>query len=59
MQTIAKLPKQRYFPKIVQNAHLEPCGARFDQIALLIGPDLKTVLMAANHRQIGETVLSP
>ena len=39
-----------------QNARLARCGESFAKIALLSTPNLKIVVLASNHRQIGITV---
>ena len=40
-----------------KRTRLELGGARFGQIALMSVSDLKIVLLAANYRHIGQTVL--
>ena len=42
--------------KSAQNASSRPCGTGFAKIWLFCTPDLKIVVLASNHRQIGKTV---
>ena len=43
------------FIKSALNARLGPCGASFGKISLLRTADVKIVVLASNHRQIGKT----
>ena len=55
-QILSKKEKQCAFMKIVQNALVRSCGARFGQIAFLSGKVLKIVTLVSNSLQKGNTV---